>query len=115
MTTYHGACHCGAVKFTVEFEIDRTVRCNCSLCRRRGAVMAYAEGDQLTLTEGEAHLREYRFHTGVARHYFCDTCGIYPFHRPRRFPDKFGVNVGCLEGVDPYAFEPELVQGADFD
>ena len=53
------------------------------------------------LLAGEESLAEYRFHTMTARHYFCKTCGIYPFHRKRVTPDFFGVNVFCLEGFDP--------------
>jgi hypothetical protein len=53
------------------------------------------------LLQGEADLIEYRFHTGVARHFFCSTCGIYPFHRKRVTPDYLGINVFCLEDFDP--------------
>jgi len=38
-TILKGACHCGAVAFEVETPAEPAVRCNCSLCRRRGAVM----------------------------------------------------------------------------
>src|SRR5256885_5447391 len=37
-STYKGACHCGVVTFEVETPLTPAVRCNCSLCRRRGAV-----------------------------------------------------------------------------
>jgi len=53
------------------------------------------------LIAGENALSEYRFHTMTARHFFCKTCGIYPFHRKRVTPDYFGINVFCLEGFDP--------------
>jgi hypothetical protein len=47
----------------------------------------------------------------VARHFFCPTCGIYPFHRKRSAPDSYGVNVGCLEGFDPAAYPYRLADG----
>jgi len=115
MTTYQGSCHCGKVKFEVDTEFDRVVRCNCSICRRRASPMVYIDESQLKVLEGEESLTLYQFHTQRAKHYFCKVCGIYPFHRTRRFPDKYVVNIGCLEGVDPYAFTPELVDGASFD
>ena len=39
-----GACHCGAVRFTVTLVdgLDNPRRCNCSLCRMRGAVVVIA-------------------------------------------------------------------------
>ncbi|MEO9274536.1 S-(hydroxymethyl)glutathione synthase [Marinomonas sp. 5E14-1] len=50
----------------------------------------------------EDSLTEYQFHTHThtARHFFCKTCGIYPFHRKRVSPDFFGINVYCLEGFE---------------
>lgn len=75
-------CHCGSVKFTVRLEqglIDPR-RCNCSMCRRRGAVVASVELDDLTIEAGEELLSLYQFNTNTAKHYFCSRCGIYTHH-----------------------------------
>jgi hypothetical protein len=106
MGVWTGSCHCGAVRFRVEAEIEELTRCDCSLCRRRGALMAKAPESGLTLEAGEEALALYRWNTGAAQHWFCRVCGIYPFHRKRAAPDAFGVNVGCLEDfpVDAYPF-----------
>ena len=61
---------------------------------------------------GEDALSEYRFHTMSARHFFCRTCGIYPFHRKRVAPDHFGVNVFCLEGFDATGIPVRATVGA---
>ena len=115
MTTYRGKCHCGRVQFEIDSDFERVVRCNCSMCRRRGATMLYVPEAQLRVLEGKDSLTLYQFHTRKAEHYFCRVCGIYTFHRTRRFADKFAVNVGCLEGVDVYGLAPELIDGAAFD
>lgn len=86
MPIWSGSCHCGAVRFRVEAEIDELTRCDCSLCRRRGALMAKVHEDGLTILAGEDRLTLYRWNTKVARHWFCRTCGVYPFHRKRRRP-----------------------------
>ncbi|NRO98748.1 type I-B CRISPR-associated protein Cas8b1/Cst1 [Paraburkholderia sp. NMBU_R16] len=103
---FRGSCHCGAVKFEVRTAIAPVSRCNCSLCRRKGAAMSktFARED-LKILSGEQDLTLYQFNTRVAKHYFCRHCGIYPFHQTRRDPLLWRVNVGCLEGVDPYALE----------
>ena len=48
----------------------------------------------------------------TARHYFCKTCGIYPFHRKRVTPDFFGVNVFCLDDFDPAGIPVRQATGA---
>jgi hypothetical protein len=71
--------------------------------------------DRFTLIAGEEYLTLYEFHTKTAKHYFCNVCGIYTFHRPRTAPELYAVNVACLEGVDPFKLEPRLVDGRSYD
>ncbi len=35
------------------------------------------------------------------KHWFCSVCGIYTHHQRRSNPNEYGVNVACLEGVNP--------------
>jgi hypothetical protein len=100
------ACHCQAVQFEVKLRdgLSAPRRCDCSMCRMRGAVAVTAELDGVRILSGAEHLTEYRFNTGVARHYFCARCGIYTHHQRRSNPREFGVNVACLEGVSPFDF-----------
>jgi hypothetical protein len=64
------------------------------------------------LLAGEEFLTLYRFHTNTAKHYFCNVCGIYPFHRKRVTPDYVGINVFCLEGFDPTGIPVRATVGA---
>jgi hypothetical protein len=111
--TLKGSCHCGAVQFEVRTAVTPAARCNCSLCRRKGALMtpAFPVAD-LTIVSGEDALTLYQFNTKVAKHYFCKHCGIYPFHQTRKDPLLWRANIGCLEGVDAYALEAGLNDGA---
>jgi len=111
MQTHRGACHCGRVQFEVRSTLAPAARCNCSLCKRRAAVMTRVPAESFRLLSGEEFLSLYQFNTGVAKHYFCKVCGIYTFHRPRVAPDLYGVNVGCLEGVDPLSLQTGLIDG----
>jgi hypothetical protein len=101
-----GACHCQAVRFEVELAdgLSTALRCNCSICRMRGAVMVMAELSALRVTAGEEQLTEYRFNTGAARHFFCARCGVYTHHQRRMRPDQYAVNAACLAGVSPFDF-----------
>ena len=110
-----GACHCGAVKFSVELPkgLASARRCTCSICRMRGAIAVSANIDGLTITQGADRLATYRFNTGTAEHHFCTACGIYTHHRRRSSPNEFGINVACLDGVSPFDFEEVVVHDGD--
>jgi hypothetical protein len=112
MQKYRGSCHCGAIAFEIESDFPELTSCDCSMCRRRGALMVKVPEDRLRLVSGEDSLVEYRFHTLTARHFFCKTCGIYPFHRKRVTPEFFGVNVGCLQDFDPTGIPVRQAIGA---
>lgn len=99
---YEGACHCGAVRFAIRTDFPELTTCDCSICSRKNALMVKVHESAFELLAGEDHLTEYRFHTHTARHFFCRTCGIYPFHRKRVTPDFVGINVFCLEA---FSFE----------
>ena len=101
MQTYAGSCHCGAVRFEIDTDFPELTMCDCSMCRRRNAVMVKVHESSFRLLAGEDALTEYQFHTKTAHHYFCKVCGIYPFHRKRVTPDHFGVNVHCLDHFSP--------------
>lgn len=108
-----GSCHCGTVQFEVRTQVTQATRCNCSLCRRKGAAMSPAfDAADLQVTSGADALVLYQFNTQVAKHYFCKHCGIYPFHQTRKDPNLWRVNLGCLEGVDVYALETSVSDGA---
>ena len=103
-TKHRLICHCEAVE--IELDLPEGVvdarRCDCSLCRRRGAIVGSVSENGFRIVKGENHLKRYQFGTKVAEHFFCDTCGIYTHHRRRSNPHFFGYNLGCLEGVNPF-------------
>lgn len=96
-------CHCGAVVLELDLP-DGLVdirRCDCSLCRRRGAIVASVPLSGIRVVQGEDVLRLYQFNTRMARHYFCSVCGIYTHHQRRSNPSQYGFNVACLEDINP--------------
>ena len=99
-------CHCGAVKAEIKIEnIEKIMRCNCSICKRKGAIMSMVQNKDFKITKGENNLKLYQFHSKVAKHYFCLTCGIYTHHNPRINPSLTAFNVGCLSDVDTFKFQ----------
>lgn len=108
METRTGRCHCGGVVFEVTLSggFEQVRRCDCSLCRRKGAIMAAVPRDRLRVVEGADILRLYQWNTNTAEHYFCGRCGIYTHHRRRSNPDEYGFNLGCFDDVDLEALAP---------
>ena len=53
-------------------------------------------GLRLVLSGREA-LSTYTFHTHVAKHHFCATCGVKSFYIPRSHPDGVSVNARCID------------------
>lgn len=106
--TFEGGCHCGAVRFRVRARELRALDCNCSICAKKGFLHLIVAKEDFELLRGEDALSEYRFHTGVARHTFCRTCGIHPFYTPRSHPDGVDVNVRCLDegALERFTIEP---------
>ena len=95
---FTGGCHCGAVRFEVESPEDVEVEdCNCSVCKMTGFLHMIVPKSAFTLLSDESALSLYTFNTGVAKHYFCKTCGIKSFYIPRSNPDGVDVNVRCLD------------------
>lgn len=102
-----GRCHCDAVHFKVTLKngLENVRRCNCSLCRRKGALMAGVLIKDLEVIKGADNLSLYQWNTNTAKHYFCKTCGIYTHHQRRSVPTEYGFNIACIDGVDPFAYK----------
>ena len=52
-------CHCGAVEIQVNIndDIDKLKRCNCSMCKRKGTMVATIEKKDLKVIKGENKIR----------------------------------------------------------
>ena len=101
---HRASCHCGGVVLELSLPngVENPRRCNCSICRRKGAICASVPLSGLRIVQGESLLTLYQFNTRTAKHYFCKVCGIYTHHQRRSDPNLFAYNVGCLDGVNPF-------------
>lgn len=101
-TTYSGGCHCGRVRYEAEADLSRVTSCNCSICRKRGSLMAFVPAAKFKLQSGGDALADYQFNRKVIHHLFCGSCGTASFARGTG-PDgaeMVAINVRCLDGVD---------------
>ena len=65
-------CHCGSIELELSLPngLENPRRCDCSMCKRRGAIVASVSLDRLKILKGEEFLSLYQFNTKTAKHYF---------------------------------------------
>ena len=99
---HKGSCHCGAVAYEVEGEIQGVIMCNCSICHRKGILMWFVPREALALSTPDTNASTYTFHKHVIKHRFCPDCGIHVYGEApwSDGTTKAAVNLRCLEGVD---------------
>ena len=107
--TYHGSCHCGAVRFEAELDLNAgTSKCNCSICAKARFWKIIVGADAFRLVSGAEDLGDYRFGDRVIRHRFCRHCGVKTFGSGKlaTIGDFYAVNLACLDD----ATEMELAE-----
>ena len=94
-------CHCGAVEAEIKLEknIDELMRCNCSMCKRKGTIYTIIQKEDLKIIKGESKIKTYQFNTNEAKHHFCSECGIHTHNLRRSDPNTYGVNMGCIDEI----------------
>jgi hypothetical protein len=104
-------CHCGEVevKINVPDNLEKVLRCNCSICKRKGAIMSMVKNEDFKIIKGKDKLKLYQFHSKVAKHYFCSNCGIYTHHNPRANLAMTGFNLGCVDEINTFELENVIV------
>ena len=106
-----GSCHCGAVRIAVPSAPEWVASCNCSICRRTGALVAYYRPGEVTVAgETAAYLTGDRF----IRLHHCPTCGCHthwdanlealagdlPGDVRTVLAERMGVNARLLDGFE---------------
>jgi hypothetical protein len=70
-----GTCHCGAIRFTLAATPAWLTRCNCSYCRRAGALWAHAGRDTIAVAYDPAQAIRYIWGDKTLAFVSCKVCG----------------------------------------
>jgi hypothetical protein len=103
---YAGGCDCGAVRFTIDLDLDHPIACNCSNCRKRGLIFWFATPERFQVTAGGTH--EYGFNRRASKHQVCAVCGVETFFYSE-MPDgteMVAVNARCIDNINPARLKP---------
>ncbi len=104
-------CHCGAVSIEVDEAPDTVTCCNCSICRRTGALMAYYSPRQVRFTPSPPSTDTYIWGDKSIVFHRCKICGCAT-HWSAVDPayDRMGVNARLL---DPEIFSKARIRRFD--
>ena len=93
-----GSCHCGAARWTFEGDPGPATACNCTLCRRYGALWAYDyEDERIRLSGPRAAYARAGKDDPSLEILFCPSCGcVLAWRGLRPHPDgrrRMAVNL----------------------
>lgn len=122
---YNGSCHCGALRFEADIDLDDGIRrCNCSFCLKTGYKKVLIAFEALRFLDGEDELEDYKARPsawlpGDINHYHCSRCGVHTFSRGylEQRGNFWAVNVACLDdaGEDELAAAPVIYEDGKRD
>lgn len=99
-----GSCHCGAVTLELPAAPVKATECNCSLCRRLGALWAYYEFGTVRVSGHPEHTQAYIQGDRTLRTVRCATCGCATHWEP------LNPEPGARHGVNLRNFDPRLLE-----
>jgi len=119
------SCHCGAVKIALPTVPGAVTDCNCSICRRLGALWAYYRPADVEVTAAATATAAYAWGDRSLAFHHCTTCGctthwagidpsgaIHPAGIDPK-SGRMGVNARLLAPADRAAAKVRKFDGAD--
>jgi hypothetical protein len=94
------SCHCGSIKIEIPRRPRTLTNCNCSICRRSGALWAYYQAPDVRIRGGRAAMSSYQWGKRGIRFMRCRQCGCLMHWESAKNPrsSRMGVNT---RNVDP--------------
>jgi hypothetical protein len=104
--TLAATCHCGAIRIHVS-RVSRTLTsCNCSICRRYGALWAYYAASSVKIEAPKGGISKYSWNRKIRVYYRCKKCGCITHCTYRKKHRNTTVAVNAVN------FEPSALVGA---
>ena len=98
-------CHCGAIRIQVRRMTRTLTSCNCSICRRYGALWAYYAASSVTIDAPKQGLSKYSWNQKIRAYYRCKKCGCVTHYAYRKKGRSSPVAVNAAN------FEPSALVG----
>ncbi len=109
-----GSCHCGAVSFELAQLPKKLVDCNCTICRRHGALWGHVPIETVTITAEEGSTTSYVREPKTLAIKTCKNCGCTTHWESLEADGKvMGVNTRMCEPDDIKDFRIRRFDGLD--
>jgi hypothetical protein len=98
------ACHCTAVRFEISEPPAWVLDCNCTLCRRYGAMWSYYHGEDYAklVSRPAPDLTDvYLWQDRAIAFHRCKECGCMTHMAAADIGKVFGVNARMMPALDP--------------
>lgn len=108
------SCHCGAVTIGIPAKPESATSCNCSICRRLGALWAFFPVGTVEVAAGPEATQEYAWGKKTRRFVRCATCGCTTHVLPMvaRPESEIEVNMRLFDEADTGPLRIRMFDGA---
>jgi hypothetical protein len=105
-------CHCGHISIEIPRVPNKLNNCNCTICRRYGALWAYYKENEVKVIAPEGSTDEYIWGDKVLRFVRCRNCGCVTHWQSLEYDanGKMGVNA---RNLDPSVLKNVPVEFSD--
>lgn len=111
--TIQGACHCGKVTFEADPDGRFLVECNCSACRKLGAIWLHGPPAKLTINAPEGSTIAYSWGEKALAFHSCATCGCTTHWSLLADNSRQAVNMRLVDPDVRATLPCRLFDGAD--
>lgn len=109
------SCHCGAVRIDMRRKPRSLTSCNCSICRRYGAIWAYFSRKSVDYRFETGAVSPYVWGHGSIEFFHCNRCGcVTHYERTAKKGDdtRVGVNVRNADPAEVASTPLKKLDGA---
>jgi hypothetical protein len=103
---FTATCHCGAIRVHVPRMTRTLTSCNCSICRRYGALWAYYAACVVTIEAPKGGLVKYSWNRRIRAYCRCKKCGCVTHYEYRNKRRSSTIAVNAVN------FDPAALVGA---
>lgn len=108
-----GSCHCGAIHVEVSEPPQTLIDCNCSICRRNGALWAIFRVEDVRVTARPEDTCDYIWGARKIKTVRCSHCGCVTHWEPLETNGELGVNFRNFEPSLAASVRIRRFDGAD--